>query len=128
LTVVVDTSVWIQYLRGRDPTVKETMHRLLDEDLVTMAAPVRIELLSGVRSAGAGKLTRMLDAIPTFVPDRGTWTTMETWALRTASRGDRFGLGDLLIGALASEHSCAIWSMDTDFGRMAKLGLVELFG
>jgi len=125
--VAVDTSVWVQYLRGRDESVRRSMHVLLDEDRVTMPVPVRIEILSGLRRGDTRRLLPVLDAIPTFLPDDGTWETMERWAIESASRGERFGVGDLLIAALSSCNDCSIWSLDSDFHRLSDMGFVDLF-
>jgi predicted nucleic acid-binding protein len=52
---------------------------------------------------------------------------METWIDRAGRRGQPFGLGDLLIGALASEIGALLWSLDSDFARMESVGLVERY-
>jgi predicted nucleic acid-binding protein len=41
--------------------------------------------------------------------------------------GQRFGFGDLLIGALAKETESLVWSLDADFERMSGLGFVDLY-
>jgi predicted nucleic acid-binding protein len=45
-----------------------------------------------------------------------------------ADRGQRFGVGDLPIAALAAERNALVWSLDADFERMARLKPVQLYG
>jgi predicted nucleic acid-binding protein len=127
LRVIVDTSVWVDYLRGRSAKVRKALDALLDEDRVGLAIPVRIELLGGCSRRDASRLRRLLDAIPTYHPGRATWTTIESWVLSSAAAGQRFGFGDLLIGAIASENGLSVWSRDEDFERMAELKLIETY-
>ncbi len=88
---------------------------------------MKVELLAGTRAGDVGRLQRTLWALPPFVPSNDTWSLIEEWALRAAARGQRFGLGDLLIGALAAERGGAVWSLDGDFERMARLRWLKLF-
>jgi predicted nucleic acid-binding protein len=107
--------------------VRQTLDALIDDDQVALAVPVKVELLGGTRTGEVATLQRTLWALHSFVPSNDTWTLVEAWALRGAAKGQRFGLGDLLIGALASERGGQVWSHDRDFERMAKLKLVKLF-
>ena len=127
MKVVVDTSIWIGFFRDHDPSLRSGLEALLDDDAVMLAVPVRIELLGGVRRTERRGLVRLLDALPTVVPAAATWQTVEGWAIRGAEAGQRFGVGDLLIGALATEGGAAVWSADDDFRRMASMGFVSLF-
>ena len=125
--IVVDTSVWVVSLRrGRAPEA-EILRALLDADEAALAAPVRVELLSGASNADRATLRRALSALPVLYPSTGTWMLVDAWIGRAGRRGSRFGLGDLLIGALASEIGALLWSLDADFERMESLGLLQRY-
>lgn len=123
--IVVDTSVWIEFFRGREP-VTARLRELLDRDEVALAIPVRIELLSGARKTEVARLARLLAALPVLYPSDETWRRVEDWVTAGIDAGQRFGVGDLLIAGLAAEHGFSVWSMDTDFRRMSRLGLISV--
>ena len=125
--IVVDTSVWVSALRSASSPVAPAMVSLLDADQVLLTPPVRTELLGGARAADRAQLKRTLTALPLAYPTDDTWRLMDEWAEHARDRGERFGVRDLLIGALAHEAGALVWSLDADFTRMAKLKLVELY-
>lgn len=125
--ILPDTSVWIEFFRGRDRDLGRELQRLLDLDEVILAAPVRIEILSGCSRATLGKLRRLLSALPVFRPDAATWERMDQWVEKAALSGDRFGVGDLLIASIAVDQGCLLWTLDSDFRRMEKMGWLKLY-
>lgn len=124
--ILVDTSVWVQALRQRQCVEAHELSRLLDEDQVVLAAPVRIEILSGTRRSDLSILRRLLSALPVLYPQRSTWDLATSWIEPAQRRGERFGFADLLIGAQAAESQAAVWSLDRDFERLSGLGLIRL--
>ena len=52
---------------------------------------------------------------------------MDRWVERAAKRASGSRVGDLLIGALAAESGSLVWSLDADFDRMKRLGLVDVY-
>ena len=123
--IAVDTSVWIDFFRGRAPAVEKLLS-LLDRDEVALPVPVRIEILSGARKSERQRLVRVLSALPVLYPTEALWRRIDGWVAEGAAAGQRFGVGDLLVAALAVEHDCALWSLDGVFTRMARLRMVTL--
>jgi predicted nucleic acid-binding protein len=123
--IFVDTSVWVAAFRGQAPM--RDLNVLLDRQQVALAAPVRLEILGGASAKTFATLHRVLSALPVFYPTRDTWDLLDTWVTKAASAGQHFGIGDLLIGAIASERGGQVWSLDADFRRMAKLKLIRTY-
>lgn len=124
--IFLDTSVWVDFFIGKTPSLIAEVYRLLDEDVVALPSPVRIELLSGASKQDAPRLRRVLSALATYYPQESTWQLIEEWIGNAKIHGHRFGFGDLLIAAIASDRKAKIWSLDADFLRMAKLKWAEL--
>lgn len=125
--IVVDTSVWITALRNAQSREAVVLRRLLDADEVGLAVPVRLELLGGASARDRARLRRALSALPVLYPTDATWHTMDAWVEQAAAAGQRFAVGDLLIGALADEQGALVWSLDADFARMDRLGLARRY-
>lgn len=125
--IVVDTSVWVAAFRRRGSPEAEQLAAMLDEGIVALAAPVRVEILCGASGRDRARLRRALSALPVYFPTDETWSTIDGWIECAGRAGDRFGFADLLIGALATEHGAPVWSLDADFARMAVLALVQRY-
>ncbi len=124
--VFIDTSVWIEFFRGKSKTV-QALSTLLDERQVALATPVWLELLNGAKKSELITLARVLSALPRYTPSDATWNTCEQWVEVAVTKGKRFGIPDLLIAATCSQHDGALWSLDKDFHQMNTLGFVKLW-
>ena len=124
--IFVDTSVWIAGFRRADAPLRQHLDALLDSDAVAVPVPVRLEILGGAGPREFVRLYRLLAALPTFYPTSATWESLDHWIDVAVHARQQFALGDLLIGAIASEQRGEVWSLDADFGRLRRLGLVQL--
>jgi predicted nucleic acid-binding protein len=123
--IVVDTSVWIA--AATQPRVAAVLRELLDADEVTLAIPVKLELLTGIAKRDRSNFVRRFGALPLLHLSDETWASLPARIELAADAGEHFGLADLLIAALASEIGALVWSLDHDFERMERLGLVSLY-
>lgn len=125
--ILVDTSVWNVALRRARSEAAEHLRVLLDSEEVALAAPIRIEILSGTRAEDLRRIGRVLSALPSFSSGPSTWARIEAFVMKAVPAGERFGVADLLIAAIAAENDLRLWSLDGDFARMARLGFVRVY-
>jgi predicted nucleic acid-binding protein len=100
---------------------------LLEADMVAVPVAVRLEVLAGAPKAAVAPLALRFRGTSSLIPERDTWRTVEDWVETSVAAGQRFGILDLLIAAIAHAHRAPLWSLDADFGRMARLGFVQLY-
>lgn len=125
--IFVDTSVWIAAFRKSGGLEARQLSRLLDSDDAALSIPVFLEVLAGAPKVDRRKIRESLTAIPLFYPTDQTWRRAERWIEAAGDAGERFGFADLLVGAIAAENDAPLWSLDSDFERMARLKLITLF-
>lgn len=125
--IVVDTSVLVPILRSAPKAETAVLWQLVDADLITLPVVVRQEVRAGLARHNRKAVLDLLSALPISMPTDDTWARVEQWTDQAANAGERFGATDLLIAALADELGALVWSLDTDFERMARLKFVRLY-
>jgi predicted nucleic acid-binding protein len=130
--MLVDTSAWVEFLRGSGSTVDRTLARLLDEgaDLAVVGVVMQ-EVLQGCRDEKhASDVRRLLAAcrkVEPVYPESYEHAAALYRRCRRAGHTVR-GTVDCLIAAVAIEHGLALLAVDRDFEplrRYAGLGLVR---
>jgi predicted nucleic acid-binding protein len=117
----------VAVLRSSAAPEAPLLAQLIDADAAVLPLPVRVELLSGSPARQRAMLKRRLSALAVAYPTDETWAMVERWVVTAADKGQHFGVGDLLIAALAAERTALVWSLDRDFEQLEKLKLVQLY-
>jgi tRNA(fMet)-specific endonuclease VapC len=122
--VIVDTSIWIAFFNRPSSVEKRTLDDLLDRDEVALVGVVVTELLQGVRSKPEREtLHDLLLALPYLEMTFESWLSAGDLSCQLLRKGRTLGFPDLLIAALAQQHSCSVYSLDQDFGHIPGLSL-----
>lgn len=119
--ILVDTSAWIEFLRGTDSPVCNAVDRLLDSDLASCDA-ISMELLAGARDEKQLTQLRGLLARTTMLPTSPTDYELAAVLYRTCrSRGETVRkMIDCLIASVATRADVEILHADTDFEVLAR--------
>jgi predicted nucleic acid-binding protein len=125
--ICVDTSVWVEAFRNARSPVALHLGELMESDEVAVPAPARIEILSGVSVRALEPLADGFSGVGVLYPGPADWQRIEGWVRSAVRAGERFGVVDLMIGALAAEQGMKVWSLDADFARMERLGFVQRY-
>jgi tRNA(fMet)-specific endonuclease VapC len=120
--MLVDTSAWIEFFRGRDPVAS-----MVDEALATndaaICGPVETELRRGLRDERERKrVLPLLSGCLTLYEPHDLWTAAGELGFRLRRRGVTPKTLDLLIAVYALNHGAALLTTDTDFLLMRKAG------
>ena len=124
--VLVDTSVWIDFLRGAPTAQVETLEGLLEgEDLVGTAPIILQEVLQGADSpARFEQWRREFSGLMCYLPLDPIDTHVEAARLyascRRAGKTPRSS-NDCLIARIALEHDLVLLEDDRDFEAIASV-------
>lgn len=117
--VIADTSVWIPFFNRPDSPEKVALDLPIDADEVVLVGVTLAELLQGCRiSSERDSLCDALLALPYYEVPQSTWSQTGDLSAQLLRRGVTLPLSDLIIAALAIEHNCHVYSLDTHFKKI----------
>ena len=120
--ILVDSSVWIDFLSSRPGPAGHELRRLIEQGApVAVTGVVVTEILQGLKR----DVKRIEDYLSLFdlLEARGFETYRSAAALFRLARSQGVSLTttDAIIASIAVENAAAVFSLDRDFGRMARL-------
>lgn len=123
--VLVDTTVWVDWLRARSTPATGALDALLDEGEAILAPVILQELLQGAASPRALRaLHRQFVVLPMLSPRPGSATYAAAGALYARCRWNGYtprSPHDCLIAQLAIEHQVPLLHDDGDFQHIAQV-------
>ena len=129
--ILVDTSVWIEYLRDTDDPVVPELDRLFSEGAdVRTTEPIIMELLAGATTQKQEALiTQLTNGLP-LVPIQPALDYRSAAQIFVASGRNGHpirSLGDCLIAAVAMRGGAELFHRDRDFGYIAEVAPLRLY-
>lgn len=120
MTVLADTSIWIEFFRGLEPTAGE-LELLVAAGEVVCCGPVLAELVAGTPPEQRDEIILSLGALRFVDVDTRCWVRAGTLAHELRRRGGAVPLLDLAIAAAAVAERAELWTHDADFARVAEV-------
>jgi len=124
--VLVDTSAWIEALRGRDKRLRAMVDALLDQDRAVLCGLVELELLQGFRTGEGELLASLFEALPFIEVDRRDWKAAGTLLADLRAGGITIPASDGLISALCLRHDLMLLTLDKHFDHIPRLRRFKL--
>lgn len=127
--VLPDTSVWIPYFRSPTGAEGDRLERLVEQNEVAICGPVLAELLAGAGEGQREAIGATVGGLPLAELSRAGWEQVGAVARRLRQSGQTVPLTDLTIAVAAARAGHSLWSLDSDFERIAPaLDGFELYG
>jgi predicted nucleic acid-binding protein len=121
--ILVDTSAWIEFFRGRGP-LADRVDDLLEADDVALCGPVVTELRRGIRAASERKrVLPLLGSCHLLPQPPSLWEDAGDLGFALARKGATVKSLDLLIAVYALSHQVPLLTTDRDFELIRKAGL-----
>jgi predicted nucleic acid-binding protein len=117
--VLIDTSVWVEYLRGNNKEIVESVKGLIRTRRAVLCGIVLSELLTGVRTKKSrDTLKETLDALDYAEVSKETWILAGEMANGLKRQGISVPLSDLILAALSIENDSELYTLDSHFDRI----------
>ncbi len=121
--ILVDTSAWVEFFRGRDP-VASIVGEALEANEVAICGPVESELHRGLASKRErNRVLPLLESCHVLAQPRDLWVEAGNLDFALRRRGITPKTFDLLIAVYALSHSAILLTTDKDFTLMLKAGV-----
>ena len=118
---LVDTTVWVMFLRGMDERVKERLTVLLAEEMVFTTELIIMEILRGARSDKDYKMLHQdFLALPQLETDHYVWEKAWEISYKLRKNGVNVPLTDTMISTIAIHYGCTLLHSDKHFDMVAK--------
>ena len=126
--VLVDTSIWIAFFRGRDLELIESIAPLLKSGRAVFTGIIALELINGAK--GMKELKVLYDAFYTMqcvAMNEMTYLRAGKLGYELARKGHTLSTVDLLIAQTAIENRLSLMTYAEHFSIMAKYSSLTLF-
>jgi predicted nucleic acid-binding protein len=127
MTLLLDSSLWIDFTRARSPLVlKQFIAPYVLDPTTHLAEPVRFEVLRSARPQEAQQLEAQFAVLPSLQTPADLWERAITLGQACRQVGRTVLSLDLLVAAVALHHNAVLVSFDADFEAIASVNELRL--
>lgn len=127
MTVLIDTSLWIDFTRARSPaSLKQFIAPFILDPEAHLAEPVRFEMLRSARPDETRQLTAQFATLPLLSTPVDLWEQAIELGQACRQIGQTVLSLDLLVSVVALHHNALLVSFDADFETIAAVSDLRL--
>ena len=124
MSVLVDTSIWIEYFRTGNNF--EKLDFLIDENLIVINDLIFAELVPSLRVRNQRKIISLLRNINKLELSI-SWDQIIEFRFKCLKNGlNGIGIPDLIVAQNAKQNQCTIYSLDNHFELMKDIFKLQL--
>jgi predicted nucleic acid-binding protein len=124
-SVLLDTSVWIDALRGKTPEIVVVAQGLLNDDRVLTCGPVIFEIKRGLRLPERKKILPLFDALIRLSVGETIWDAAGDLDATLRKKGITIPPMDVLIAQICLHHKVVLFTLDEHFRSVPGLKMFE---
>ena len=126
MSVLVDTSIWIEYFRTGNNS--EKLDFFIDENLIVINDLILAELVPSLRVRNQRKVIKLLHNINKLELSID-WDQIIEFQFKCLKNGlNGIGIPDLIVAQNAKQNHCEIFSLDSHFELMKDILRLQLTG
>ncbi|MFQ5739814.1 MAG: PIN domain-containing protein [Acidobacteriota bacterium] len=124
---LVDTSVWIDYLRTKTPrAIKARLNHVIQSPEIATCEPILFEILRAVSTAEASKIEEFFTTVPVLATPATLWVDARRLGHRCMAAGFLPRSMDLLIAQIGIHHEAWVTTSDAHFQRISQVSSLRL--
>ena len=121
VSVLVDTSAWIDFFRRKESPVSLRLREYLKLNQVCYAGPIAVELYQGAKTSKEIEvLHQLLQTIHYVEITRSHYHHAGEISHKAARSGKIFSIVDLILGVVAHDEQLKLLSLDTHFKEISQ--------
>jgi len=124
-SVLLDTSVWIDALRGKTSSIVAITQDLLKDDRVLTCGPVIFEIKRGIRPSERKKILPLFDALIRLSFDETVWDAAGDLDASLRKKGITIPPMDVMIAQVCLHHKVSLFTLDEHFRSVHGLKVFE---
>jgi predicted nucleic acid-binding protein len=125
-SIMLDTSVWIDALRGKTPHIVAITQALLNEDRIIICGPILFEIKRGLRPPDRKKILPLFDALIRLTVDESAWDDAGDLDASLRKKGITIPPMDVVIAQVCLHHEVSLFTLDEHFHSIPGLKLFEV--
>lgn len=127
--ILVDTSVWIEYLRKKE-IIFEEINNLVEKNKVAICKLIVAELIQGSKTDKEVRAIKDLASIVPVLEERqDNWLKAGELSFNLRRKGVTVGLADCYISIMVNSYNALLFSLDEHFrviGKHFSIGIYEI--